>query len=70
VVGAWSVKRGGFPEECGELACAGDRDDAGGLAALVVQVLPAGVQAPLGAPGDLDDAGVVAVLAPMRGGWR
>src|SRR4051812_50154554 len=63
MVGVWSVKRGGLPAEGDELAGAGDRDDAGGLAALVVQVLPAGVQAPLGAPGDLDDAWVLAVLA-------
>src|SRR3954463_811866 len=63
VVGVRSVKRGGLPEECGELARAGDRDDAGGLAPLVVEVLPALVQAALGAPGDFDDARVLAVLA-------
>lgn len=63
VVGVCSVKGGGLPEERGELARAGDRDDAGGLAPLVVQVLPALVQSPLGAPGDLDDARVLAVLA-------
>ena len=60
---AVSVKGGGLPEERGELAGDRDRDDAGGLAPLVVQVLPALVQAALGAPGDLDDARVLAGLA-------
>src|SRR5215211_537247 len=63
VVGVGSVKRGGLPEECGEFACAGDRDDAGGLAALRAQVLPALVEALLGAPGDRDHARVLALLA-------
>ena len=63
------------PRECGELARDGDRDDAGGLAALVVQVLPALVQASLGAPADRDYARVLAVLAArerglIAGGWR
>ena len=76
MVGVCSVKRGGLPAERGELARAGDRDDAGGLAALVVQALPALVQAALGAPGDLDDARVLAVLggarvsSPIAGWWR
>jgi hypothetical protein len=69
----WSVKRGGLPAECGELARDGDRDDAGGLAPLVVQVLPARVEALLGAPRDRDDARVLAVLAAGEGdadgGW-
>ena len=63
VVMIGSVKRGCLPEETGELARDGDRDDAGGLAPLVVQVLPALVQPALGAPGDRDDARVLAVLA-------
>jgi hypothetical protein len=35
VVGAGSVKGGGLPEEAGELAGAGDRDDAGWFAPLL-----------------------------------
>src|SRR5579862_5210281 len=58
-----SVKGGGLPEECGEFAGDGDRDDAGGLAPLAVEVLPALVQALLGAPGDRDDPWVLAGLA-------
>jgi hypothetical protein len=50
VVGVVSVKGGGLPAERGELARAGDRDDAGGLAPLVVRVRRALVQAMLGAP--------------------
>ena len=64
VVVVRSVKGGGLPEECGEFAGDRDRDDAGGLAALVVQALPALVQSSLGAPGDLDHARVLAGL------WR
>ncbi len=63
MVGVCSVKGGGLPAEGGELARAGDRDDARGLAPLAVKVLPALVQASLGAPGDLDDAWVLAGLA-------
>src|SRR6266511_2783619 len=58
-----SVKRGGLPEECGELARAGDRDHSGRLAPLLVEVLPALVQTPLRAPGDLEHARVLAMLA-------
>ena len=58
-----SVKGCGLPEERGELASARDRDDAGWLAAVAVQVLPAGVEALLGAPGDLDHARVLTGLA-------
>jgi len=65
-----SVKGGGLPEKRGELARAGDRDDAGGLAPLVVQVRPALVQALLGAPGDLNRAWVLAVLAAGRASRR
>ena len=61
--GLWSVKGGGLPEERGELAGARDRDDAGGLAPLMVQVRPALVEASLCAPGDLDHTGVLAGLA-------
>ena len=58
-----SVKRGGLPEERGEFARDGDRDHAGALFAFGVQVLPALVEPPLGAPGDFDHARVLAVLA-------
>jgi hypothetical protein len=51
VVGVVSVTPRGLPEEPGEYAGAGDRDDAGGLAPLLVEVPPALVEAPLGAPG-------------------
>ena len=67
IVGVWSVKGCGLPEERGEFACARDRDDTGGLAPLDVQVLPALVQASLGAPCDLDDAWVLAMLAACEG---
>jgi hypothetical protein len=53
----------GLPAKRGELAGAGDRDDAGGLATLAGQDLPALVQTSLGAPGDLDHPCVLAVLA-------
>ena len=59
-----SVKCGGLPEERGQLARAGDRDHAGRLASLVVEVLPAVVQTPLRPPGDLEHAWVLAMLAP------
>jgi hypothetical protein len=58
---------GGLPAERGELAGAGDRDDAGGLAALTGEDVPALVQASLGAPGDLDHPGVLGVLAAGEG---
>src|SRR5919197_1016866 len=74
VVGVRSdIERGGLPAERGELARDGDRDHAGGLASLVVQVPPAGVQAPLGAPGDLDHAWVLPGLAArecLADAWR
>ncbi len=56
MIGVWSVKGGGLPQEGGELAGTRDRDDAGGLAPLAVQVLPARVETSLGAPCDLDHA--------------
>ena len=62
--GRGSVKGGGLPEESGKLACAGDHDDTGVLAAAVVQVHPALVKAPLGTPGDLHHPRVLAPLAP------
>jgi hypothetical protein len=43
-----SVKGGGLPEESGEFARDGDRDDAGGLAAWFAEVLSALVEAALG----------------------
>ena len=61
-VWGFSVKGCGLPEERGELASARDRDDAGWLAAVAVQVLPAGVEALLGAPGDLDHTWVLTRL--------
>src|SRR5689334_4637094 len=67
VVGSVSVQGGGLPAERGELACASDRDDTGGLAALPGQSVPALVQATLGAPGDLDHPRVLAVLAAREG---
>lgn len=63
VRGLFSVERGGLPAECGELACAGDRDDAGVFAAALTEVCPACVQTLLRAPGDLHDARVLAGLA-------
>jgi hypothetical protein len=60
---ARSVKDRGLPQERGQLAGDGDRDDAGWLAALVVQALPALVKAGLCAPGDLDHARVLTALA-------
>ena len=59
----FSGKCGGLPEEAGELARAGDRDDAGRFASLPLEVLPALVQAPLAAPGDLEHARVLVLLA-------
>jgi hypothetical protein len=61
-----SVERGGLPAEGGELAGAGDRDHAGGLAP-AGEVVVALVQALLGAPGDRDHARVLAVLAAPEG---
>src|SRR5215216_1053208 len=58
-----SVQGRGLPTERGELARAGDGDRAGWLAALRAQVRPAGVQTTLRAPGDLDDAGILAGVA-------
>ena len=63
IVGVFSVKGGGLPEERGELARDGDRHHAGGLAAPEAQVRPALIEAPLGAPGDSDHARVLAFLA-------
>jgi hypothetical protein len=60
------IEGGGLPQERGELAGDGDRDHAGWLAPLVVQVLPALVQPSLPAPGDLDDARVLPLLARAR----
>jgi hypothetical protein len=40
-----------------ELAGDGDRGDRGALAATLMQFAPAGVQASLGAPGDVDARG-------------
>ena len=63
MVGVLSVNGGGLPAERGKLAGAGDRDDAGGLAAGKAQVLPTLMHAALGAPRDLDHARVLAGLA-------
>src|SRR3954452_7803460 len=51
----------------GELAGDRDRGHAAGAAAIDAQVAPAGVQSALGAPGQLDDPGFVAVLAALQG---
>src|SRR3954468_18902511 len=58
-----SVEDGGLPEEGGELAGAGDGGHALGLAASGHELMPAGVDAALAAPGDLDDAWILARLA-------
>jgi len=62
MVGELSGTRGGLPQERGQLTRAGDGGNAGGLAPLAIQVLPALVQAPLRTPGDLDHARVLALL--------
>ena len=67
VIRIGSVKVGGLPAEGGELAGAGDRDDAGWLAAALTQVLPALVEPLRCSPGDRDQASVLAVLA--AGEW-
>ena len=54
---------GGLPAEGGELACAGDRDHAGGLGARAAQHRPALMQPALCAPRNFDHARVLAVLA-------
>ena len=63
-----SVKGCGLPEEGGELAGAGDGDDAGGLPSLLAQVLPALVEPLLGTPGDGDYARVGALLSALEHG--
>jgi hypothetical protein len=57
-----SVKCCCLPEERRELARAGDRDDAGGLAAAVAEVLPALVESSLCSPSDSDDTRILALL--------
>src|SRR5262249_58174159 len=61
-----SVKGGGLPAECGELARARDGDRPRRLAALCGEVHPALVQALLAAPGDLNDTRVLARLAGLQ----
>src|SRR3954469_17648923 len=63
VVGCCSVDGGGLPAKRGELARACDRDRAGRLATICAEVSPACVQTTLCAPGDRDDAWVLAGLA-------
>jgi len=58
-----SVKGGGLPEKRGELTGDSDCDHTGGLAALVVQVLPALVQPSLRAPRDRDHPGILSGLS-------
>jgi hypothetical protein len=62
------VDDGRLPDEGGEFA--GDRDGGQvvGLAPLEHEIAGAAVHALLGAPGGLDDAGVLAVLAAREGG--
>src|SRR5215218_11279508 len=62
-VGCCSVHGGGLPAKRGELARACDRDRAGRLATICAEVSPACVQTTLCAPGDRDDAWVLAGLA-------
>ncbi len=58
-----SVQGRGLPAERGELARAGDGDGPGRRAAVLAEVCPALVQAPLRAPRDLNDAWVLTGLA-------
>ena len=63
VWGCLLVQGRGLPAECGELAGARDCDGAARLAAPLAEVYPAPIKAALGAPGNLNDAGILAVLA-------
>ena len=60
-----SVGGGGGPEEAGELARDGDVLDVAGLAAGAQAGVEA-VEAMLGAPGDLEHVGGLALLAVIR----
>ena len=57
---------GDLPAVAGELAGDGDRDDPAGFAAGVFELAPAGVEATLRFPGDVDDLGRVAALAALE----
>src|SRR5262249_6261648 len=61
-----SVQHRSLPEEAGELPRAGDRHLAARLLATLAQVNPAGVEARLGAPGDLADPRILALLAAAQ----
>src|SRR5690606_7477950 len=64
---------GDLPAEVRQFAGDGDRGDGRALAALLVQLAPALVQAPLGAPGAVDGRGGGGVLAAAQAAvqpWR
>src|ERR1017187_6268465 len=66
----YRFKRGGaggdLPAVGGELAGDRDGDDPAGFAADVFELAPAGVQAALRFPGDVDDLGCLAALATLE----
>jgi hypothetical protein len=62
----WLVGERDLPAEAGEFAGDGDGDRAGGLGAGVLVLAPAGVEASLRAPGDVDDLGWLAALAALE----
>ena len=64
--GLW-LERGELPAVGRELTRDGDRDHGAALAALLVEALPALVEAALAAPGGVDRAWVVAALAAFEG---
>ena len=55
-----------LPAVAGELAGDRDRDDLAGFAPRVFELAPAGVEATLRTPGDVDDLGCVAALAVLE----
>lgn len=57
---------GDLPAVGGELAGDRDRDDPAGFVAGVFELAPAGVEAPLRFPGDVDDLGCLAALAALE----
>ena len=57
---------GDLPAVAGELAGDRDRDDPAGFVAGVFELAPAGVEASLRAPGDVDDLGWLSALAALE----
>ncbi len=57
---------GDLPAVGGEFAGDRDGDDPAGFVAAVFELAPAGVQAALRAPGDVDDLGCLAALAALE----